>query len=616
MKKPILIYDGDCDFCLRWINYWKTLTQDKVDYAASQNVAEQFPLVPKEQFRQSVQLIDAEGNVFSGAQAVFKTLVYAGRDRLFWLYKNLPGFALASEFAYRLVAKHRVLFARLTKILWGNHLGSSTYILTRWIFLRLLGLVYVIAFLSIFVQLSGLFGSNGIAPIHEYLDLIFRHFSSGSYALAPTIFWLNSSDLVLRLTCGSGVALALLLILDVAPLFCAVGLWGLYLSFVVAGQDFLSFQWDSLLLETGFLAIFLSPARFLPRRSISGSPPIAMVWLMRWLLFRLIFESGCVKLLSRDPSWRNLTALNFHYQTQPLPTWIGYYAHQLPSWFQKFSAVSMFGIELSIPFLIFLPRNPRILAFFAFLLLQTLIGLTGNYCFFNILTMCIALFLLDDQFFMDWLPQLKFPKSIPSPLTKTRKYSFAALAAVVLTVSGAKFLGMFNGNVYQTPLKYAVALAEPFRSINNYGLFAVMTTTRPEIIIEGSNDGKTWMAYEFKWKPGDLTTRPKFAQPHQPRLDWQMWFAALSDYRSNPWLISFMARLLEGKKEVLGLLKDNPFPENPPRYVRAVVYEYRFTDLKTKRETGAWWTRESKGIYCPVLSLKKETERLRSKDER
>jgi len=384
--------------------------------------------------------------------------------------------------------------------------------------------------------------------------------------------------------------LSLLLLLGVRWRILRVAVFVLYLSLATAGQEFMGYQWDALLLEAGFLAILL------------GSSPI-VVWLYRWLLFRLVFLSGIVKLSSGDPSWRHFTALPVHYETQPLPTPLAWYAHQLPAWFQRASVGFVFSVELVVPFLIFAPRRVRFLAARAMLVLQVLILLTGNYAFFNLLTISFCLFLLDDGYFRRALPKRLVPSAATSD--RPRMWSRAvcgAFAALALFVGAFQVARPFG--LRWAPADAAIRSVSPFEIINSYGLFAVMTITRPEIVIEGSNDGVTWLAYEFKYKPGDLTRRPAWVAPHQPRLDWQMWFAALGSYQSDPWIVRFMVRLLQGSPEVLRLLGHNPFPDTPPHYARAMLYQYRFTTPAERDLTGAWWSRELKGPYIPPVSLR------------
>jgi len=589
VKKPLLLYDRDCNFCVRWIGRWKVYTGEAVDYAPAQEAGSLYG-IPQEKLAASVWLIELDGTVSGGAKAVFRALAHVrGKGWMLRAYEKIPGVAPVTEAFYRFVAGHRVLFSRLTSLLWGQNLEPSTYNRARWLFLRFLGLIYLIAFVSLWVQIMGLVGKNGILPAGEFLSAVKAKYGMERYWLLPTLSWLNPSDGFLHFLCGGGAFLSLLLIAGAAPTPILILLWAFYLSLSSVCREFLGFQWDILLLETGFLAIFLAP----------GSKTAA--WLLRWLLFRLMLESGAVKLLSGDPAWRNLTALNFHYETQCLPTWIGWYAHQMPIWFKKLSVALVFVIELGVPFLIWLPRRPRLLAFAVLVFFQVLIIWTGNYCFFNLLTIALCLFLLDDAFLSRFLK----PLPAPPPLSSFRRYLTAAFTVVVLSISGAQLLGMFAGpSAVPGFLGWASNLAGSFRSINSYGLFAVMTTTRNEIVVEGSADGKTWLEYEFKWKPGDIKRRPAFVAPHQPRLDWQMWFAALGSYQQNPWFVNFLARLLQGKAEVLALVEKNPFPDAPPRYVRALFYEYHFTTRDEKREGKGWWKRELKGLYCPVLTTR------------
>jgi hypothetical protein len=321
----------------------------------------------------------------------------------------------------------------------------------------------------------------------------------------------------------------------------------------------------------------------------------ATVWLYRWLLFRLMFSSGVVKLTSGDPTWRNLTALSYHYHTQPLPSPVAWYADKLPLGFQKASTLMTFAIELLVPFLIFLPRRARHLAAVGIIGLQLLIMLTGNYAFFNILTIALCVFLFDDAD----LSRLKLrARRMSAPPRRLMTAVTVLIIVLSLLQLSASLLNWLPG-----PAAPLLRLAQPFGIVNSYGLFAVMTTTRPEIVVQGSNDGQTWRDYEFRWKPGKLTRRPMWVAPYQPRLDWQMWFAALGSYQNNPWFINFMVRLLRGSPEVVALLREAPFPDRPPKYVRAELFEYGFTDAVTRSRTGAWWERQPRGLYLPPITL-------------
>ena len=618
--KPVMIFDGDCNFCRRWISRWQQVTSDRVEYISFQDpsVAERFPQIPREQYQQSVQLVEPDGSVYNGAEAVFRTLAFAPRKRwTLWLYQRVPGVGPVTEWFYRFVARHRTAFSFLTRLFWGRHVEVPTHFLTRWVFLRLLGLVYLVAFVSLWTQVDGLIGSRGIVPAAHYMDAVstgsLEHNGWAAYWLSPTLCWFSASDGFLHFLCGGGAALSVLVILGIATTPALVLLWLFYLSLMVISDVFLGFQWDALLLETGFLAIFFAPLQLWPRLSRETPPSRTALWLLRWLLFRLMFSSGVVKLASGDVMWHSLTALTVHYETQPLPTWIGWYAHQLPAWFQRTSCAIMFGIELGVPFLIFAPRRLRFFACGAFIIFMGLIAATGNYCFFNLLAVALCVLLLDDAALQRFFPRVRFghsePQRLQTALSRYRNWLLAPVAAAILLVTVVQLLRTYRVRVKWPKLVVQAYLPTyqsiaPFRSVNTYGLFAIMTTMRPEIIVEGSDDGLTWRAYEFKYKPGDLARRPQFVAPHQPRLDWQMWFAALGSYERNPWFLNFCVRLLQGQPEVLALLKTNPFPNAPPRYIRAFVYDYHFTDFAMRRATGQWWRRELKGPYCPILSLR------------
>ena len=581
--KPVLIYDGQCGFCRIWLDYWRQLTGDRIEYMASQDVGDRFPQIPREAYAQSVQLVRPDGRVASGARAVFESL---GKQRLYsWI-------AAPSEFAYRVIARNRNFFYQLTRFAFGTRIEPARFAATQWLFVRALALIYAVAFASLAFQVKGLIGEHGVLPVAPFLASVARAGSALRYLAVPSLLWLGNDDGTLVGLCFGGVILSSLLLLTgfmsgkFERLILAL-LFILYLSFASAGQDFLSFQWDSLLIEAGFLAMFLGGNRIVP-------------WLFRWLVFRLYFLSGAVKLLSADPNWRNLSALGFHWHTQPLPTTLAWYADKLPTGFQHFASATAMGIELVIPFLIFFPRRMRMFGAWCLIGMQVLILLTGNYTFFNLLTIALTLFLFDDQALARFVPA-ENRECLPQQ-SGTRMPAIA-VAVVVMVLSLSHLIETFTGRV-PAVLRTALRYTAPLQIVNTYGLFAVMTTQRIEIIIEGSADGDTWRPYEFKYKPGDLSRAPAWVAPHQPRLDWQMWFAALSNYQTNPWFVNLSLRLLEGSPEVQGLLGTNPFPDQPPRYVRATAYEYTFTDWQTRRRTGVWWRREPRGLYLPPVSLR------------
>jgi hypothetical protein len=482
---------------------------------------------------------------------------------------------------------------------------KPTYVLTRQIFIRSLGAIYLFAFTSLYTQIDGLIGSEGILPVHDFLPMVQSIVDSHRFWLVPTLCWINSSDTFLHILCICGIALSLLVLIGIAQLPSLILLYAGYLSLCSAGQIFLGYQWDALLLEAGFLAIFFAPLHPLAWRS-NAAPPQIVLWLLRFLLFRLMFMSGYTKLSSGDPTWHSLTALQYHYLTQPLPTWTSWYFYQLPSWFQTLSCLTVFFSELVIPVLIFTPRITRLIAFWGIIAFQLLIAGTGNYGFFNLLTIVLCFTLPDDRFWRA-LIRRKQPDAASPSVPRWRRYAFIPLAAFVLSLIIPILLDDFTAGVeWPAPIDLYRARCAPFCIANEYGLFRVMTTEYRDIVVEGSNDGQTWKAYEFKYKPQDLDRRPQFTTPHMPRLDWQMWFASLGDVSQNEWFTLFVDRLLSGSKPVLDLLNSNPFPHHPPKYIRATLYQYKFTDLPTRRATGDWWTRSDIGTYYEATNRKTE----------
>jgi predicted DCC family thiol-disulfide oxidoreductase YuxK len=590
---PTLVYDGDCGICRDWVSYWEGLTGDRITYRPYQEAASDFPGVPREAFAHAIQLIEADGQVYSGAAATYRVLRHApGRAAWWWLYEHLPGFSWASERAYTFLARRRDLLASLTRVLWGRPLEPEHYELVSWLFLRLLGAIYVAAFASLAVQIRALVGRNGILPLDGYLDAAHRALGDAAYGVLPTLFWLNASDTALIAGAVVGVVLGLLVIVGWWTRPALIGLFALYLSYVIAGQDFMSFQWDTLLLETGFLAIFLT----------GGSRIV--VWLYRCLVFRYFLLAGAVKLLSGDSTWRDLTALEYHFWTQPLPTPLAWYTAQLPQWLLVIGTGATLAVELGCVFLIFLPRRPRAAGGCVLLLFQSLIVLTGNYNFFNLLSMSLCIFLFDDAALRHVIPK-RLASWVQTRVAKPGRAATTiatALALVVVPVGVNRIWETFTRT--ELPLVGIISsVVSPLLIVNAYGLFAVMTTERPEIVIEGSTDGHTWTEYVFAYKPGPLARPPLWNIPHQPRLDWQMWFAALNGVRANLWFPNLMLRLLQGSPPVLALFASNPFPRRPPNYVRAVLYEYRFADPGTHAATGQWWVREPEGLYFPQVSL-------------
>lgn len=483
-------------------------------------------------------------------------------------------------------------------------------------------MIFFLAFVSLGLQIDGLLGPDGILPATQYLTDIAGADSTNLPPWAfPSLLWLFPTDATLHFLCWGGALAALGVALGVAAAPLLIVAWLFYLSLVNVGQDFLSFQWDILLLETGFLSIVWSQWKWLSspwrgnrldRTAASGAMFFTGLWLLRWLLFKLMLFSGLVKIFSGDPTWASFKALQFHYWTQPLPTPLAWLANQLPDQMQSAAVIIMFAIELLVPFLFFFPRKIRHAAAALTAFLQIGILLTGNYAFFNWLTLALCLTMLDDQIVSKLLPKrLRLalegealevaerplvasgapgaPGASPEALVK--KFAVGALLAIAIGAQVSNFIGF---SFLPQPLRLCV---RQLHLASSYGLFAVMTTTRPEIQVEGSNDGVNWTPYVFKYKPGPLNRPPPIVAPHQPRLDWQMWFAALGPVAESPWFANFVTKLLQGAPDVVQLLETNPFPAKPPQFIRAMLFEYRFTTIDELRNTGNWWKRTAAGVF-------------------
>ena len=602
-EKQLVIFDGDCRFCRRWIERWREMTEGAVDYEPFQEAAARFPEIPREDFEKALHFVDRDGTIYRGAEAVFRSLGQTRSGRgLIWCFEHLPGFAPVTETAYRFIARNRQVASFFTRLLWGNEVRRPTYYQARDLFVRALGAIYFIAFLSLWFQVDGLIGEHGISPVGQYLQGVREQFGNDAFLALPTLCWFDSSTAFLHWLCGAGAVISVLLMAGLAPILSLCLLFVLYLSLTVAGQTFLSFQWDILLLETGFLALFVAPMTWRMRRDDERPVSRLGFFLLKLLLFKLMLMSGVVKLTSGDDSWWNLTALDFHYWTQPLPTVLGWWADQHSEWFKKFSVAFCLVVEIVAPFFLWAPRRFRHVAGMLLIALQVVIAATGNYCFFNLLTIALCLLLFDDSA----LRRLEGRTPARPAASRELRPPIGALAVIIITlpVNAALIYSAFKPRMqWPRPIATIAGYLESFHVVSGYGLFRVMTKSRPEIIIEGSADGTEWLPYEFRWKPGDLKRAPGWVAPHQPRLDWQMWFAALGTYRQNPWFVSLLERLLRGTPEVTALLAHNPFPETPPRYIRARLYEYRFTNSTEHRATGDWWKREEAGEYLPAISL-------------
>ncbi len=513
---------------------------------------------------------------------------------------------------------------RIFLYLFGSEGGAGSYLISRWLFLRALGLIYFSAFFALLFQVKGLIGTQGILPAAEYLEGG-RRLGALRFWYAPTLLWVSSSDHMLMVLMWAGLAASVLLIANVWPRAMLLACFVCFLSFVGAAQDFAGYQSDGMLLEAGFISLFLAPSGLLPGWGARRPAARAAILLLLWEWFRIYFESGAVKLLSGDPTWRNLTAMYEYYQNGPLPTWIGWYAEQLPHWFQRGAAGATLGMELALVWMAFLPRRWRIACFFVVTAWQIGVIATANYAFLNYLVLVLAVLLLDDEFLRKFVPAHWRTKRITEDTEGKREHGWGEVGADadggVGMVRGRRVLGMGVTAVALTWVAYATtvlmvrmfwqqaplptapaAVLEPFRIANQYGLFAVMTPHRYEIEFQGSNDGQNWTAYAFRYKPQEVHERPRIYAPYQPRFDWNLWFASLGGWMQNPIVPRTEELLLESDRDVLGLFRADPFGGSPPKYVRAVLWQYWFSDAEEKREQGVWWRRQYLGTYAPTLT--------------
>jgi hypothetical protein len=477
---------------------------------------------------------------------------------------------------------------------------ASTYALSAWFFTRAIFLIYFVAFVSLGVQARGLWGSKGVLPIKPFLQAVEMQVDASRYWQLPSFFWLGSSDALVVGLAWIGAFAAILGLLGLAQGWLLLVCVALYLSYVSVGQEFLSFQWDSLLIEVGFLSLFAVPWTFGFDLWSAHEPHWTVRAMFYVVLFKLMFLSGLVKILSGDPSWRNFTALTYHYWTQPLPNPLSPYMHVLPLWLQKFSTFNTFVIELILPFFILWPRA-RVFVAAGFIALSLLIFSTGNYTFFNLLTIALCFWLIPDSWWQIVVDRLPFELKEAEPILSVNLFS-AGVMAVLFLLSAIWCTRWMLSYDLQSRLMPLLRMAQGFHVSNSYGLFANMTKHRPEIVIEGSLDGQEWHEYEFKYKPGNLYRPLPIVEPHQPRLDWQMWFAALGSFDENPWLQNLLRRIFENEPDVMSFFLVNPFEgEPPPRFLRMRLYEYELTTPHEIWKSGQWWQREFIREYSPTF---------------
>jgi Lipase maturation factor len=469
-------------------------------------------------------------------------------------------------------------------------LQAPDYQLGRLLFERTLAAIYLIAFLVAANQFPALLGERGLLPAPRFLAAV-------PFRRSPSLFYLHYSDRLLTTVAWVGVVLAAAVVVGVpqsgpvwAPMLTWLTLWALYLSIVNIGQVFYGFGWESLLLEAGFLAIFLGPA--------SIAPPIVIIWLIRWLLFRVEFGAGLIKLRG-DPCWRDLTCLYYHHETQPMPNPLSWYFHRLPQPLHRMEVLGNHVAQLVIPFALFAPQPIAGIAGLVVFVHQGWLVLSGNFAWLNVITLTLTFAAFDDHQLGLVLPAAAAALAAPPGW-----YQGLVLGAALLLV-GLSYYPVQNLLSRRQAMN---ASFNPLHLVNTYGAFGSITRERYEVIIEGTEEqdvtpSTVWREYEFKGKPGDPRRRPPQVAPYHLRLDWLMWFLPLGTPLPHAWLLALVEKLLVNDLPTLRLLGRNPFPAEPPKYIRASLYRYRFTTWSERKETRAWWMRSRVGEYLPPLGL-------------
>lgn len=483
---------------------------------------------------------------------------------------------------------------------------KNEYWLTRFIILRLLGVIYLFAFISLATQVIPLIGDSGLLPADNYLKAVASQFDSPTKAFLelPTIFWFHLSNSWLVFFSWLGVALSIILLLGWANSILMFGLWFLYMSFVHIGQLWYSYGWEIQLLEIGFLAIFFVPlldARPFPKYP----PPLPIIWLLRWLTFRIYLGAGLIKIRG-DECWRKLTCMYYHYETQPIPNPISPWLHYLPNWFHRIETLANHFIELIVPFFVFWPRLLRIVAGILFISFQLFLIISGNLSFLNWLTILPALALLDDKFLKKILPKRLVKKAAiasyqEEPVTQIQKI-------IIVTVFVA--LAWFSFPVVANLTSSRQIMNTSFNQwhlVNTYGAFGSIGQKRFELVVEGTQDEviteqSVWQEYEFRAKPTGLNRGLPVIAPYQPRIDWQIWFAAMSIPERQPWLIHFVWKLLHNDQATISLISHNPFPNSAPKHIRIEIYQYQFNKPWQQRQQGVW-QRQYLGHWLQPLSV-------------
>jgi hypothetical protein len=467
----------------------------------------------------------------------------------------------------------------------------AEYWYSRWLFERAVAAIYLVAFVAAVVQFVPLLGERGLEPVGRFVEQV-------PFRASPSLFYLFPKDVVFRACAWLGVALSILALSSwpqkmgtVAAAIVWAALWLLYLSFVNVGQTFYGFGWETLLCEVGFFTIFAGASR--------SAPNMWLIWIWRWTLFRLMFGAGLIKLRG-DTCWRDFTCLDYYFETQPMPNPLSWYFHWMPHGVHAAGVAINHFVEVALPFAYFAPQPFAAIAGIITILFQGVLIASGNLSWLNWLTVVLCIPLISDRW-LSWLPV-----RIPSDLSTVPAYHvtmYVVVAAVVL-LSISPAVNLLSSRQLMN------ASFEPLHLVNTYGAFGSITRDRYEIVLEGTDasnvDAAGWREYEFKGKPGDPSRLPPQVAPYHMRLDWLMWFESMAPFPQSGWFFNLLAGILRGDPQTLGLLRTNPFPARPPRFLRALYYRYTFTTPDEHRKTGRWWNRELVGTFYGPVALSTE----------
>lgn len=592
-----MVWDGDCEFCRKFAERFEASSDGVVEFIPYQSLNKKYPKAPKLDYEKSVVFFTST-SVSTGAEAIFSFFNVVGKKWPKKLYENSKLISKLSEVFYSYIAKNRKLFGFLSRTLFGDNFMPDSYKISSWIFGRMLGLVGAAAFLSFWIQADLIIGSNGIVPFFENLTqiesfIIKSDLDTSKWIAKPTLLWLHNSDLWLNIVLLIGFISSLFLAVGLVPHVSILLSWASYLSIASVAEPFLNFQWDALLLEVFLVSIFFVPWRVFDKKDNIELPPTIGRWLLWLLIMKLMLQSGIVKFTFFDVdgsnAWRDLTALEYHFWTQPIPSWLSYYFDALPAVIDKIALFFTYVCELIIPFFILLPRRMRRIAAISLILFQFLIILSGNYGFFNLLTITLCISLLDDQY----LRKFNFVSVVNSKpylknymVFKKVKRGLSFLVLILFVYSFVIFIGRdFNGNrLSSSDLNQKVSVLEQklldfsqtSRSINSYGLFRVMTKTRPEFQIELQYEDSLWVPIDFDYKPNKIKKKPAFFFPHMPRVDWQIWFEALyyEKLLSDPFLSSsyqnFLSTMVSKKLKLSNISIDEFLSEKAKKILKTL----------------------------------------------